>query len=527
MSKQGESLETRAGEPATDPRPEGPDSALRAGAVDIGSNAIRFLAAEVAGTGPLSPLEARRSPVRLGHEVFLTGRLTERSMEAAVEALTGFARLAGELELDEIRTVATSAVREAVNGGELVDRVRERCGLDVEMISGAEEARLIHLAVRERVPLGNDRWMLADLGGGSVEVSLVEAWGTLWSESHTIGSVRLLEELSQAAAEPGRYARLLEEYVSVLRLPVSATRDIAGFIATGGNVESLARLAVPTEPDTVAHVPLDRLRAVIATLSRMSYRQRVDELGLREDRADVILPAAMVYERLAALSGSKTVIVPFVGLKEGLVLDLAGRGRSAVGDGDDRGEVPFEAALGVGRRYMFDEGHGVQVARLAASLFDQLELLHGMGRDERRLLVTAALLHDIGQFISFKRHHKHSLYLLTHSELPGISPREMLVIANLARYHRKRHPHLDHPEFAALAPADQERVRRLAAILRLADAMDREHMQRVRLVRARPEGDELVLMIEGEGDLLLEKWALKKKSGLFSEVYGRQVRIGN
>jgi len=190
-------------------------------------------------------------------------------------------------------------------------------------------------------------------------------------------------------------------------------------------------------------------------------------------------------------------------------------------------EGSMEAALSLGRRYLFDEGHGVQVARLAASLFDQLRPLHGMGDGERRLLVAAGLLHDVGQLISFKRHHKHSLRLLAHAELPGFSPREMLLIANLARYHRKRHPHPDHPEYAALPPVDRDRVRRLAAILRLADAMDREHMQRVRLVRVRPQGDELALMIEGEGDLLLEKWALKKKSGLFSEVYGRRVRIGN
>jgi len=491
--------------------------------VDVGSNAIRFLAAEL-GEGGLGPLEMRRAPVRLGHEVFLTGRLTEASMTAAVEALAGFALLAAELGLERLRAVATSAVREAANGQDLVERVERRCGLELETISGAEEARLIHLAVRERVPLGNDRWMLADLGGGSVEVSLVEASGTLWSESHTIGSVRLLEELSQAGAEPGRYARLLEEYVSVLRVPVSATRDIAGFIATGGNVESLARLAVPTAPGSVAHVPLERFRSVIATLSRLSYRQRVEELGLREDRADVILPAAMIYERLAALTASDTIVVPFVGLKEGVLLDLAGRGRAASGGGDMAG-VPLEAALSLGRRHLFDEAHGVQVSRLAASLFDQLLPLHGMGDEDRRLLATAALLHDIGQFISYQRHHKHSLYLLSHSELPGFSPGQMRLIANLARYHRKRHPNLDHPDYAALAPADRRRVRRLAAILRLADAMDRDHTQRVRFVTVRPAGDDLELALNGDGDLLLEKWALKKKSGLFSEVYGRRICI--
>ena len=193
--------------------------------------------------------------------------------------------------------------------------------------------------------------------------------------------------------------------------------------------------------------------------------------------------------------------------------------------GSSTGDVPLEAALSMGRRYLFDEAHAVQVSRLAASLFDQLEPLHGMGAADRRLLVTAALLHDVGQFISYKRHHKHSLYLLSHSELPGFSPQEMLVLANVARYHRKRHPSLDHPEYATLAPPDRERVRRLAAVLRLADAMDRDHLQRVRYVTVTPSPDGIELVLNGEGDLLLEKWALKKKSGLFAEVFGHKVRI--
>ncbi len=499
---------------------------LRVGAMDVGSNALRLLVADVGPGGRLEEVVVQdRAPVRLGHEVFLTGRMTADSMAAAVEALGRFREAAAAAGVELLRAVATSAVREAANGREFLDRVRTEAGVELETISGAEEARLVHLAVASRIPLEGARWILADLGGGSVEVSMVDARGILWSESHTIGSVRLMEELAQAGAEPGRYARLLEEYVAALRLPGAAgARRAAGFIATGGNMEVLARLAGPVRPGVPATVPLARLRAVIESLARLSYRQRVTELGLREDRADVILPAAVIYERLCRLAGREEILVPFVGLKEGIVLDLAARHRGAPGE-----DVPLEEeladALVLGRRFGFEEEHGLQVARLADMLHRQLAPGLGLDPGDRRLLLTAALLHDVGQFISYKAHHKHSLYLLSASELPGFSPAEMQVIANVARYHRKRHPSPDHPAWAALPPGDRERVRRLAALLRLADALDREHAARVRSIRATLTGDALLLEIAGGGDLLLETWALKRKAGLFSEVFGRKVEV--
>ncbi len=498
---------------------------LRVGAVDVGSNAIRFLVADVAGGGRLVVAAALRAPIRLGHEVFLTGRLTEESMAAAVGELARYRELAGAHGVGALRAVATSAVRESRNRSELVARVREEAGLDLEVISGAEEARLVHLAVRSRIELGDRHWMLADLGGGSVEVSLVDGSGTLWSESHTIGSVRLLEELSHAAAEPGRYSRLLAEYVGTLRLPRLARDRLAGFIATGGNIESLARLAVPTSAGVTARVPLERLRAVIATLARLSYRERVEELGLREDRADVILPAALVYERLCDLAETDEILVPFVGLKEGVVLDLADTLSAPDAHAGRRRQEDLTAAVNLGRRFQFDEAHGVHVAALAGMLFDELRDLHGLGPSARRWLLAAGVLHDVGQFVSYKRHHKHSLYLIANSELAGYAPREMDIVATVARYHRKGHPRLDHQELSRLQEEDRATVTKLAAILRVADALDREHQQRVRAVRARTAGHEVRLELDGAGDLLLETWSLRRRAGLFAEVYGRRVKI--
>lgn len=496
---------------------------VRAAAVDVGSNAIRFFATEFAAPARYTVLEQLRAPIRLGHAAFLTGRLTSDAMSAAIEALASFRTRMEDLRITRYRAVATSAVRDSDNGDVFLARARAEAELELEAITGAEEVRLVHQAVRNRIALGREKWVLADLGGGSLEISLVDHDEIHWSVSHGMGSVRLLEELSVAGDEPGRFSRRLQEYASTLRLPVGRTR-LAGFIATGGNIEALSRLAGMGDDDTVSKLPLSRLREMIDTLMRLPYRQRVSELGLREDRADVILPAALVYERLCVLAGFDVIHVPNVGVKDGIVLDLVDDYVGHEPHRERQDQVVFHGALALGKRYRFDIAHGRHVAALALSIFDQLQSVHRMSRVDRRLLMAAALLHDVGVFISHRRHHKHSLYVIAQSELPGLKPEEIRMVANLARYHRKGGPAPHHEEFMALAEPERDRVTRLAALLRLADALDREHRQHVHHVRVRIDERRVVLEVEGTGDLLLERWAVQKKAGLFEQTFGRAVR---
>jgi exopolyphosphatase/guanosine-5'-triphosphate,3'-diphosphate pyrophosphatase len=509
------------------PPPEDRTFPLDVASIDTGSNAIRLLAARFTGPGRWTPLLETRIPVRLGHQVFLRGKLAPEAMDAAVRAFVQFREELDRLGIEDLRAVATSAVREAQNGPILVERILRESGIRLEIITGTEEARLVHAAVASRIPLAGAQWILVDLGGGSVEVSLADDAGMLWSESHTMGSVRLLEELSDGGSDPGRLQRLLEEYISILRIPAPAQYwTPAGFIATGGNIESLARLggAAPDESG-VARLPRADLARVIKLLTRLSFRERVERLGLREDRADVILPAALVYLRLAEVAGADELLVPHVGLKEGVLLDLADR-RTARQSAEAREEAQMvKAAISLGRRYMFDEAHALQVARLSGILFDRLARLHGMGPRDRQLLLAAALLHDIGAFISHKRHHKHSLYLISRSELPGLSEEEGLLVANIARYHRKSHPQAHHTEYTRLTQENRVCVDQLASILRLADALDRQHQQLVRELEIQVRGLDLELTIHGEGDLMLERWAVLQKKGLFEETFGYRIQL--
>ncbi len=499
---------------------------IRAAAIDVGSNAMRFLAAEFLDHSTWVDLEAQRVPVRLGHQTFVTGRLDEGAMTAAVATMASFRRSLDNLGIGEYRAVATSAVRESKNGPELVDRIRRECGIRLETITGTEESRLVWLAIRARVDLGDLPWVAMDLGGGSLEVSQISRTGIAWSESHQMGTVRTLERLGGDEDEH-KLQKLMAEYVRTLRIPDRKEGEtLGGLLATGGNIETIAELAgaLPDERGA-ARLSMEAYRRTVKMLGRMSVAERMSELGLREDRADVIYPAGLIYGRVADLVGVDELWVPHVGVKEGVLLDclddiVGPRVRASKIE-----EQAFAGSIALGRRFRFDEAHHRHVARLALSIFDQLGDLHGLGVRERRMLLVAAALHDAGQFISYRRHHKHSLYLIYNSDIPGISEDDRPMTALVARYHRRAEPRETHYLYRDLGPDDRGTVARLASILRLADALDREHLQRVSAVDVGVDGDAVVLEVEGHGDLLLEHWAFRKRARMFEGVFDCSVRL--
>lgn len=507
-----------------DPAPGFP---LRVGVLDMGSNAIRIVVAEFIAPFTWTALLSDRVPLRLADRTFATGELPDDAIEAAVAVMERFGDVLTEYDVVHHRAVATSAVRESRNRRTLVNRVRKRTGLRLEVISGAEEARLVYWAARNRLPVGEDPWLMADLGGGSLEIAIVDRESMHMVESLDIGSVRLMEEFESEPDGEDRVRTLLDEYVAGIRFgSLEDGFEVDGYMATGGNIDDLARLsgASPDEQG-VSVLPLKDLRKTIAALDELSVEERIEELQLRENRADVILPAALVYARLAERFGVKQIHVPNVGLKEGVMIDLV-EGLTAHGGYTERHAHDVRAgAVALGRRFHFEEAHGIQVARLAESLFDDLAELHELSADDREILIAAGILHDIGQRISYKRHHKHSYYLISQSELPGLDLDEVELVANVSRYHRRADPSTKHLHFEALDEEDRERVTRLAAILRLADALDREHMQKVQSVAARPKKKRVTLTLEGEGDFELETWALERKKSLFETTFEREVIV--
>lgn len=500
---------------------------VRLGAIDVGSNAIRFVAVEFTDPENWLELDSQRVPVRLGHSAFLTGRLDETMMAAAVGAMATFRQAFDTLGISHYRAVATSAVRESENGGELVRRIREESGIRLETITGSEEIRLVWLATRRRVPLGDQRWLLADLGGGSLELSLGDAERIRWSISHGIGTVRLLEDLEDPDQSPERFRRLVTEYTRVLRLPRGVKRSaIAGVIATGGNADALAAIG-GAEPDArgIRRLTAKQLRETAKLLGSLSVKERMARWDLKSDRADVVFPASLVYDRVVRLVDAPELIIPGVGVKDGILLDLVDDLSGPAVHATRIEQQLLNAGLALGRRYRFDEAHGRQAARLAVSLFDQLGELHRLGPNDRKILLAGALLHDIGQIISYRRHHKHSMYLILNSDLPGLADEDVPLVALIARYHRRAEPSDDHELWSGLKEDARARVRKLASIVRVADALDREHLQRVERIEAHVEKESVVLDLTGRGDLLLEHWAIRRKAKMFRSTFGLEVTL--
>jgi exopolyphosphatase / guanosine-5'-triphosphate,3'-diphosphate pyrophosphatase len=499
---------------------------LRVAAIDIGSNGMRCVAAEFSDPDRFKVILQDRAPVRLGHSVFQVGGIDRDAMQAAMTALGAFRRRLDELKVRHVRAVATSAVREAANQAEFLMRARREAKVKVEVIHGAEEARLVFAAVTHQLPLGKDPWMLMDLGGGSVEVSMADARGIRWSESHPMGAVRLLEEFESCKGDTKRFQQLIAETVGTLRLAGAKGRSPVGLAATGGNIEELARLAgLQDGADRTDVLDVKQLRETVQKLARMDVRERIEKAGLRPDRADVIVPAALVYEQVAKLAGLDKIHVPHVGLKEGVLYDLVD-GLTVHTDAQARKENQvLDASVALGHRYQFDEEHGVHVSHLALSLFDQLQPRHRLKPIDRSILQAAAVLHDVGRFIGDAKHHKHSYYLVSQADLPGMAEHEVELAAQVARYHRKKEPTAKHAPFAALTPADQRRVTHLSAILRVADSLDREHRQAVQSVKIHRKGGTTILRVKGDGAFTLEQWALEAKGGLFCRTFDTTLEL--
>jgi exopolyphosphatase/guanosine-5'-triphosphate,3'-diphosphate pyrophosphatase len=506
----------------------------RIAAIDVGSNAIRMIVGQMDDAWDVKPLENVRLPVRLGQDAFTNAHLQETTIQQAVDAFLFFRKVADDLSVSKMRAVATSAMRESNNSDILRDRILRAAGIDVEVISGEEEARLIHLAIAHAVKLDGKRAVLIDIGGGSVEVTISEDADIISTESYNMGTVRLLSKLENKkkrrfpfpVSQPS-FDLLVREYAEAARRRID--REIGGkkvnlCIGTGGNVEEMGRLRQKLfKQPSEKLITMGELQDLIETLSGMSVKERIRKLGLRPDRADVILPAAIVLQIIAREAKVHQVTIPKVGLKDGILLQLAKEmefGRDSLNT-----KQVWQSAARLGEKYQYDAVHANLTARLAAQLFDQSASLHNLGKEERFLLEVGALLHDIGHFISTIDHDKHGYYLLKANRLIGLNERQQEIVANLVRYHRRPFPSLEDENFRALTSKDRLTVLRLAALLRLVDGMDVSHTSRVRKISLTEKKKTWEIALHGRGDFMLERWALNKRKALFEDVFGVKLEV--
>ncbi|RKI06137.1 Ppx/GppA family phosphatase [Corallococcus praedator] len=440
-----------------------------------------------------------------------------RSPETAERLLSTLRRYAAlcRRHKAQVRAVATSALREARNRQDIVRRVHEEAGLDLEVVSGKEEARLICLGVLHRKP-ANARSLLVDIGGGSTEVAIAtgEKPDDLWSLA--LGSVRLTEVFDTSRTVTPKQLRLMRGFVNeVLHKTLPEQMPALPRVALGssGTIQAVVGFAVN---DNGGNATVRQLTQSVETLASMPPERRRKRFDPR--RADIIVSGAVILEGVVKHLGVDSVSIVNRGLRDGLLVDLLYRQDESRDD-----HSLADAALAIGQRFFFDEKHARQVARMSLALFDGLAALHQLPLSVRPHLEVAALLHDIGTAVSHERHHRHTYYLIHNADIPGLADREREIIARVARYHRRSQPELSHSGMAGLTPSEARRVRKLATLLRLANALDHSHHQPIRDFKVTHGRDIVTLHLHAKQPLDLELWNAEREVAPFRKVFGKRL----
>jgi len=511
-------------------RDEDPEASSRPMAVlDMGASALRLVVAEKPPGEPLHVLEEASRAVALGKDAFTGGRLGASSIEAALKALEGFRRIMDSYGVVRYRAVATSAVREAVNRDTFLDRVRLRTGIAVEVIDGSEENRLTYMAVREALhgdeTLAVGDSLLVEVGGGSADISFLRKGEPIYSGTYALGAIRMRQNLASWHGSHEQRVRLFRRHVQNIVKDIRREmplREARRCIALGGDARFIAD---ETEGEAsnaeVRTIDRERFLGFCEETVALDEEQLIERHRLPLVRVETLAPALLVYRELLHETQATQVIVPRATLRDGLLLDMV---RTEQGHGiEDFSRQVLASAAALGEKYRYDASHAANVAHLSTVLFDQLHAEHGLGGRHRLLLEVAALLHDIGAFVSLRGHHKHAQYVLSAAEIFGLSREDMAVISNVARYHRRAAPNKSHQPYMALDSEARIVVSKLAAILRVSNALDADHLQKIRDVRLLSEGDHWVLEVDGAGDMTIERLAALARADLLTEVFGRKV----
>jgi len=505
------------------------EPAVPVGVVDMGASAIRLVVAEVAPGRPVRILEEVSRGVLLGKDTFFHNRLTSATVEATLKTLEAFRRIMDTYGVVRYRAVATSAVREAQNADAFLDRVRLRTGLDVEVIDGTEENRLTYMAVRERLrdhpALVTGDTLLVEVGGGSADISFLRRGEPIHSGTYPLGAIRMRQSLLSWHGSLEQGMRLLRRHIHNVvddirrEMPL---REAQHFLALGEDMRFAAdQVLGEAAAEGLPVIPREPFVAFCDQISGFDPEQLVEQYRLPQADAETLVPALLAYRELLLESAAQQITLPEASLRAGLLLDLArSEDRQSI---QDFSRQVLASAEALGEKYRWDAPHCKKVAQLTLRLFDDLRKEHGLGDRDRVLLEVAALLHDIGNYVSLRGHHKHSWYLLSVSEIFGLTQDDMAIVANVARYHRRALPQKSHLAYMALDRDARVKVNKLAAILRLANALDADHLQKVQDVRLMAEEGEWVLEVEGAGDLTMERLAAQARSDLITEVFGRRL----
>jgi exopolyphosphatase / guanosine-5'-triphosphate,3'-diphosphate pyrophosphatase len=507
---------------------------MQLAAIDIGTNSVHMIVVRVRPDLSFEVIDREKVMVRLGAGGLDGKALTPEAMLAALQALSKFRRLAESHGVDTILAAATSATREARNGGEFLAKIERETGIRPRVIAGAEEARLIHQAAVYGVDVGTDRAVVVDIGGGSVEITFGTATTIQLARSFKIGVIRLTERFVRSDPLSARDERKLSKFIlgeidrhceQITTAGFDRVIGTSGTILSAGALAStMARGAPPSELRNL-RIPAKQIRKLRKAVSTIDLEQRLALPGLDPRRADLVVAGAVLLDTILRRLGASELTLCDLALREGLILDYIRANKRQIAQIDRIPDVRRRSVIELAERCHYFAEHAHQVVRLALAIFDQTRATHGLGERERDWLEYAALMHDIGAMISFARHHRHSYYLIRNGDLRGFHPDEIETIALVARYHRRGTPRKSHDEYAKLPAPLRRTVKTLASILRVAESLDRSHAQLVSGLELRDRGADVLLQLHVQSDAELEVWATNQHLTPFEELMGKPVRI--
>jgi exopolyphosphatase/guanosine-5'-triphosphate,3'-diphosphate pyrophosphatase len=507
---------------------------MRLAAIDIGTNSVHMIVVQVRSDFSFEVIDREKEMVRLGAGGLDGKKMTREAMTAALQALSKFERLARSHQVDEILAAATSATREAENGGELLAEIERQTGIRPRIITGTEEARLIHLAAVYGVDTPKPA-VVIDIGGGSVEVTLGAGDQVRYGRSFKLGVIRLTERFVTSDPISKRDERKMVEHIGSQVDRYLAQIVNAGFdrvIGTSGTILSLGAVAAAHETGEVPgevrnlRVSAKAIRKVRKLVCDLPLERRLQIPGMDARRADLVVAGATLLDTLLRGLDARDITLCDLALREGLVLDFIQRNRQHIRQVDEIPDVRRRSVIELAERCGWEADHSRQVAKLALAMFDGLRTLHRLGDREREWLEYAAWLHDIGNHISYEGHHRHSYYLIKHGDLRGFEPTEIEAIALAARYHRRGVPRRRHPGYEDLSKPVRRAVRLLGAILRLAESLDRSRHGTIRNLSVTISPEQVLMELEGRGDAELEMWDANRSLTPLESELERTVRLG-
>jgi exopolyphosphatase / guanosine-5'-triphosphate,3'-diphosphate pyrophosphatase len=500
-------------------------------AIDIGSNSIKLAVIEAAASDSFTIILQERERVRLG-ETLKNRFISPDALQKSAAAIARFRSIAEGREVNSILAVATASVREAENSAEFVREVEEKTGVRVEVLSSIEEARLIGIAAQQNMKLNKGSLLNIDIGGGSTELSLMTDGAPEYLYSMKLGAVGLTERFIFTNPPKEKEIKTLRAEIGLaLERP---TRELQGKkwqLSTGTsgtilNLASLLNFQAAHEINKSAELQFKRLVALNQMMAKLNLEQRGKLPDISPQRAEVIVAGGQILEGTMRALKINSLQPCSYALREGVIIDYLRKIETeSLPPVPDVEDINLRGVFAIGRRFGYEEKHALQVANLAEKIFDSLALSYKFERHQRTLLSAAALLHDVGFHISHESHHKHSYYLIKHSEITGFSETEKAIIANIARYHRGNSPRDKHSDFANMSEKDRDMVWKLGAILRLADALDRSYDSRVKDLRFSRKGKELNLQIVSDRDIEKERQAVEMKKGMFEQAFNCSLKI--